>query len=239
MFRRSRQLSEAHESNPFMLSNLNINIKMEPKLKRLRLDDGDCGDFRKNTLTRLSNNMNLRPQSRYRITQKDIGYEFQWCLDLEGAKGIEKFAKKYPGQFYYNGLKFFQAWQLTHTEQDRPNIQVEWIYGRGPDKNKFAFEKYPNAYVKDPTNKWWENYMFQRECIIQQLDTSTINIGHLLRWFDKYRMTVETKGSSLPLHVDKFIITSNFAPFDVYGRCGVLYSELASKIHNIQIINSE
>lgn len=40
-----------------------------------------------------------------------------------------------------------------------------------------------------------------------------VDISHLLRWFDRYPLNVEIKGSSVPLKAKKFWITSNL---DVY-----------------------
>lgn len=58
--------------------------------------------------------------------------------------------------------------------------------------------------------------MLEVDCIIDDLGPKGIDINHLLRWFDRYKCTVETKGDMVPLYVTKFIVTSNFSPEEVY-----------------------
>jgi len=43
-----------------------------------------------------------------------------------------------------------------------------------------------------------------------------IDISHLLRWFDRYPVIVEVKGSSVVLKATKIWITSNISPDDWY-----------------------
>jgi len=43
-----------------------------------------------------------------------------------------------------------------------------------------------------------------------------IDIGHLLRWLDRYPVIVEVKGSSAVLKAEKIWITSNLHPREWY-----------------------
>jgi hypothetical protein len=45
-----------------------------------------------------------------------------------------------------------------------------------------------------------------------------IDIVHLLRWFDRYPVSVEIKGSTVPLLATKFWITSNIDPAEWYSN---------------------
>jgi len=63
----------------------------------------------------------------------------------------------------------------------------------------------------DPTTKWFGGYIGQRTCVIDEF-RGRISIEHLLRWFDKYPVRVETKGGFVPLLVERWYITSNLAP---------------------------
>lgn len=67
------------------------------------------------------------------------------------------------------------------------------------------------AYSKSPTTKWFDGYQGQRNCIIDEF-RGTISICHLLRWFDRYPVRVETKGASVQLLVERFWLTSNLDP---------------------------
>ena len=58
--------------------------------------------------------------------------------------------------------------------------------------------------------------MFEKDVILDDFGPQGIDINHLLRWFDRYKCTVETKGSMVPLYACNFIVTSNFLPSVVF-----------------------
>jgi len=68
-----------------------------------------------------------------------------------------------------------------------------------------------SAYPKDPNTKFWDGYQGQDNVVIDEF-RGTIDIGHVLRWFDRYPVIVEIKGSSVPLKATKIWITSNLHP---------------------------
>lgn len=67
------------------------------------------------------------------------------------------------------------------------------------------------AYPKDPRSKFWDGYRGQAHVVIDEF-RGGIDIAHLLRWFDRYPVIVEVKGSSVVLNAKKIWITSNLAP---------------------------
>lgn len=72
-----------------------------------------------------------------------------------------------------------------------------------------------SAYPKDPRSKFWCGYRDQ-SCVIFDEFRGGIDISHILRWTDRYPVTVEIKGSSRPLLATRFIFTSNLHPRDWY-----------------------
>lgn len=82
----------------------------------------------------------------------------------------------------------------------------------GSGKSRRAWDESGyGAYPKDPRTKWWDGYRGQEYVIIDEF-RGTIDIGHMLRWLDRYPVLVERKGSSMPLSAKKFWITSNLHP---------------------------
>jgi len=79
-----------------------------------------------------------------------------------------------------------------------------------------AHEDMPDAYIKEPRTKWWNGYLGEKEVIIDDFGPGGIDINHLLRWFDRYKCLVENKGGMIPLLADKFIVTSNFHPCEIF-----------------------
>lgn len=98
------------------------------------------------------------------------------------------------------------------------NIKEVFVYwgDTGTGKSHTAWlEAGPDAYGKDPMSKFWYGYSGQKNVVIDEF-TGDINISHVLRWFDKYPLNVEIKGSSVPLAAEKIWITSNLSPDEWY-----------------------
>jgi len=80
------------------------------------------------------------------------------------------------------------------------------------------------AYPKDPRSKFWDGYRGQQHVVIDEF-RGDIDIGHILRWFDRYPVIVEIKGSSVVLAATKIWITSNLNPMFWYPQLDELTRE--------------
>lgn len=72
-----------------------------------------------------------------------------------------------------------------------------------------------DAYPKDPRSKFWDGYRGQERVVIDEF-RGGIDISHLLRWFDRYPVLVEIKGSSTVLNAKEIYVTSNLSPDQWY-----------------------
>lgn len=72
-----------------------------------------------------------------------------------------------------------------------------------------------DSFPKDPRTKFWDGYRGQDSVIIDEF-RGGIDISHILRWFDRYPVIVEIKGSSTVLKASKIFITSNLDPRNWY-----------------------
>jgi len=150
------------------------------------------------------------------VPRDELVREFNSRLE-SGYDGMVQFAGEYPGTFGFSGFNLLRNYQLCKPSIERPDICVRWFFGGpGVGKSRKAHEELPKAYVKDPRTKWWNGYLFERDVIIDDFGPGGIDINHLLRWFDRYKCLVESKGSMLPLYACNFIVTSNFLPCDIY-----------------------
>lgn len=68
-----------------------------------------------------------------------------------------------------------------------------------------------DSYGKDPRTKWWCGYKGERTVVLDEF-RGDIDVSHILRWLDRYPVTVEVKGGSRPLAADRIWITSNLDP---------------------------
>lgn len=97
---------------------------------------------------------------------------------------------------------------------------VYWLYGTtGSGKSRWAWENFPNAYSKDPSNKWWDGYYGQEVVIIDDFRPSKeLPFNQLLRLLDRYPLTVEIKGASIQFNAKCIIITTPKNPTQTFER---------------------
>lgn len=147
-------------------------------------------------------------------TRDEVAAEFVAAVEGEG---IEAFIESNPGSWLHDGGKLCRNYVLGKRPIERPNVSVVWLWGEpGCGKSRAAHERLPRAYLKEPRTKWWNGYMLQRECIMDDVGPGGVDLNHLLRWFDRYKLLVEVKGDMCPLYVDTWIVTSNYHPRDVF-----------------------
>lgn len=107
--------------------------------------------------------------------------------------------------------------QSDHMEP-QPQERIIFVFcGRtGTGKSKRAWEEAGwHAFPKIPSTKFWDGYRQHEHVVIDEF-RGQIGIEHLLRWFDRYPVSVEIKGSCLPLLATKIWVTSNLHPRDWY-----------------------
>jgi len=90
-------------------------------------------------------------------------------------------------------------------------VKVYWG-ATGVGKSRRAWEEAGfDSYPKDPRTKFWDGYSGQERVVIDEF-RGGIDIAHVLRWFDRYPVVVEVKGSSVVLKAKEIWITSNLSP---------------------------
>lgn len=176
------------------------------------------------------------PKSTTNQSRDKLAERFRDCM-VEGRHGVTRFADENPGTWYFSGHNLFRNFWALQRPVERPNISVRWFCGPpGVGKSRKAHEEIQDGYIKEPRTKWWNGYCGEREVIIDDFGPNGIDINHLLRWFDRYKCYIETKGGMLPLLADKFIVTSNFAPSEIFvDQHGVLHQQLPALERRIVI----
>jgi len=111
---------------------------------------------------------------------------------------------------YYSGLCRIASDHSTPLALVRECFVFWGPTGTGKSRRAWA-EAGSDAYAKDPRTKWWCGYRGQGHVIVDEF-RGAIDISHMLRWLDRYPVSVETKGSSRPLAAEKIWITSNLNP---------------------------
>lgn len=110
----------------------------------------------------------------------------------------------------YRTLQAIAACHVKPIGMER-TVNVYWGVTHSGKSHRAWTEAGAEAYSKDPRSKFWCGYQSESHAVIDEF-RGGIDVSHLLRWFDSYPVRVEIKGSSRPLAVSKFWITSNINP---------------------------
>ncbi|AJP36345.1 replication-associated protein [Avon-Heathcote Estuary associated circular virus 3] len=95
-------------------------------------------------------------------------------------------------------------------------VNVYWgVTGSGKSRRAWN-EAGLDAFPKDPRTKFWDGYRGHENVVIDEF-RGGIDVAHLLRWFDRYPVVVEVKGSSVVLSAKRIWITSNLDPREWYA----------------------
>lgn len=145
-----------------------------------------------------------KPMQRNRKTDWDIVRQ----LAREGKLDDERM----PADVY---VRYYRSLRTIAGDCAAPiagERSVRLFWGpTGSGKSRRAWEEAgASAYCKDPRSKFWCGYRGEEHIILDEF-RGGIDVSHLLRWFDRYAVRVETKGGSVPLAAKKYWITSNIA----------------------------
>lgn len=117
---------------------------------------------------------------------------------------------------YYKNLKAIEA-DARKPQESTEETKGIWIYGKsGSGKSSTARKLFPEHYIK-AQNKWWDGYKGQPYVILDDFDRNGEGLGHYLKtWADHYPCPLEIKGSSTQSNYIKFIITSQYKPYEIW-----------------------
>lgn len=143
-----------------------------------------------------------------------------------------------PSDIYvrcYNAIKRISVDNLKPIAVER-NVFVFWG-ATGVGKSREAWNRAGlEAYPKDPRSKFWDGYQNQRHIVIDEF-RGGIDISHVLRWFDRYPVIVEVKGSSTVLAATSIWITSNIHPKQWYAELDfATYQALERRLQIFQVL---
>lgn len=93
-----------------------------------------------------------------------------------------------------------------------------WIYGKpGSGKSRYIRDNFPKGTYFKAQNKWWDGFNGQSVVLIDDFDMGGACIGHYLKiWADRYSFVAEVKGGTIMPVYEKFFITSNYLPRDIW-----------------------
>lgn len=153
---------------------------------------------------------------------------------VEGAT-MQEIAEESPGDVirYFRGI---QAVQQLHVKPRRFKTTVAWFYGpTGTGKSAEASERFPDAYWKMGSSKWWDGYGGEVAVIIDDYRRDLCTFAELLRLFDRYPMRVEYKGGSCQFVARHIIVTTPKSPRETWeGRTDEELGQLLRRIDEVK-----
>jgi len=111
--------------------------------------------------------------------------------------------------------------EIAKDHMPKPDSLTElknlWIYGpAGSGKTRLADAIVPVSYSKN-CNKWWDGYQEETGVIINDIGKEHSVLGHHLKLWGEHRPFIaETKGGALHIRPERVIITSQYAPQDIW-----------------------
>lgn len=138
-----------------------------------------------------------------------------WDSIREAAKGGR--VDSVPSDIFIRYYRTLRTIACDYAEPVAGEREVVCYYGAtGTGKSRRAWAEAGDlAYVKDPRSKFWCGYRGQQNVIIDEF-RGGIDISHILRWTDRYPVSVETKGGATPLCASHIWFTSNLHPESWY-----------------------
>jgi len=118
-----------------------------------------------------------------------------------------------PADVYVIHYRTLKQIAVDHMQPDGIERHIVCYWGStGLGKSRRAWsEAGLDAYPKDPRSVFWCGYAGQKHVVLDEF-RGGIDISHILRWFDRYPVIVQIKGSSTVLRATKMWVTSNLPP---------------------------
>lgn len=128
--------------------------------------------------------------------------------------------------------------ELEKAPNDHNDVRGIWIWGApGVGKSRFVRENENDLYLKSQ-NKWWDGYSGEPAVLLDDLDHGGKCLGHYMKiWADRYKCSGEVKGAICNLHYERFYVTSNYSPDDIWPDDLMMLTAIRRRFKVIHMTN--
>lgn len=158
------------------------------------------------------------------------------CIKIKEGSTLSEIAADMP-EVYARYVRGLEALSVRLSQQRDFKTEVSWLWGpTGTGKSRYAATLAgESAYWKPGSTKWWNGYEGQTTVIIDDYRRDLCTFAELLRLFDRYPHSVETKGGVRSFVSRRIIVTTPKSPSDTWtGRTEEDIAQLLRRIENVQ-----
>lgn len=158
--------------------------------------------------------------------------------DSVWANAVDGNLERIPASIRVSSYAALARIQKDHLKPIAVEREVYVFIGpTGVGKSRRAWEAAGwDAYPKDPNTKFWDGYRGQENVVMDEF-RGKIDISNLLRWTDRYPVSVETKGSGAVFSARRIWITSNLHPDRWYPDLDQETKEALMRRLNIEVMD--
>ena len=126
-------------------------------------------------------------------------------------------ADEYPGQAVRYG-RGIEKLMFLYKGKRTTLPDLLWLFGAsGVGKSRYVNKRFPDAYWKLGTNKWFDGYHGQETVVIDEF-RSSFKLTFFLQLLDRYPLQVETKFGMAQFVPKQIVIISQRAPSTHYAK---------------------
>lgn len=210
------------------------NFQLQPHIERARGTAQQNRDYCSKNDTAVAGTFREIGDMPRQGNRSDLG---ELANAIAEGTDLSDIAALYPTEYikYSRGIQALKTALSTKPRSSAVAPTVYWWFGStGTGKSRRAFESYPDAYIKMPTNKWWDGYVNQTVVILDDYRPTMCPFHELLRLLDRYPMKVEFKGGSTELQATTFVITTCERPELLWqGKTDEMIDQLLRRLTEI------
>lgn len=160
------------------------------------------------------NHVKLEDDIEQEVSKKRKASDMAAVLELAERGEFDKIKRDHPGLWLTNMQKIKAHCKRQKTVSDPTMLEHFWIHGpSGTGKTLSVTLLFPNAYIRDPTSKYYEGYVDQKQIVLSDFDGKCLHamgINKLKTMCDPSGFNIEIKYGGGDMVKAQIIVTSQY-----------------------------